>query len=59
MENEFLGKLLLDKEYKQKWYAMRAIFFKVNEKALTYVLEYGIKPKAIKAKIFYPAFISS
>ena len=42
-ENEFLGKLLLDKEFKQKWYAMVAIFFKVNEKPLPYILEYGTK----------------
>ncbi|MDR1877721.1 MAG: hypothetical protein LBQ84_08880 [Flavobacteriaceae bacterium] len=41
-ENDFFGKLLLDKEYKSKWYAMWAIFFKANEKALPYVLEYGV-----------------
>ena len=41
-ENEFLGKLLLDKEFKAKWYAMAAIFYRANEKALPYVIEYGI-----------------
>jgi hypothetical protein len=42
MENEFLGKLLLNKEFKQKWYAMAAIFYKINGKALPYVMERGI-----------------
>jgi len=41
-ENEFLGKLLLNENYKNKWYAMAAIFYKTNENALPYVLEYGI-----------------
>ena len=41
-ENEFLGKLLLDKDFKAKWYAMVAIFYRANEKALPYVIEYGI-----------------
>jgi hypothetical protein len=42
MENEFFGKLLLNENYKNKWYAMAAIFYKINDKALPYVLEYGI-----------------
>ena len=42
MENEFLGKLLLNKEFKQKWYALAAIFYKINDKALPYILEYAI-----------------
>ncbi|MCL1992223.1 MAG: hypothetical protein FWG66_04680 [Spirochaetes bacterium] len=42
-ENEFLGKLLLEKEFKQKWYAMVAIFYKPDKKPLPYVLEYGVK----------------
>ena len=43
VENEFLGGLLLNKEYKTKWYAMAAIFYKINNEALPYVLEYGMK----------------
>ena len=43
IENDFLGKLLLNDNYKDKWYAMAAIFYKINDKALPYVLEYGIK----------------
>jgi hypothetical protein len=43
MENEFFGKLLLNENYSDKWYAMAAIFYENNEKALPYVLEYGIK----------------
>jgi hypothetical protein len=42
MENDFLGKLLLNEDYKNKWYAMAVIFYKINDKALPYVLEYGI-----------------
>jgi HEAT repeat protein len=42
MENEFFGKLLLNENYRNKWYAMAAIFYKNNDKALIYVLEYGI-----------------
>ena len=41
-ENDFLGKLLLNENYKNKWYTMAAVFCKINEKALPYVLEYGI-----------------
>jgi hypothetical protein len=42
MENDFLGKLLLNENYKNKWYAMAAVFYKINDKALPSVLEYGI-----------------
>ena len=41
-ENEFFGKLLLDKEFKQKTYAMTAIFYEANDKPLKYIIEYGI-----------------
>jgi hypothetical protein len=41
-ENDFLGKLLLNKNYKNKWYAMAAVFYKNNDGALPYVLEYGM-----------------
>ena len=40
-ENEYLGKLLLEKEFKEKWYAMLAILYNADKKALPYVLEYG------------------
>ncbi|MDU1891201.1 MAG: HEAT repeat domain-containing protein [Dysgonomonas sp.] len=44
-ENSFLAELLLNKDFKQKWYAMVAIFYNANNDALPFVLEYG------KAKI--------
>jgi len=40
-ENEYLGKLLIDENFKNKWYTMAAIFHKANKNALPYVLEYG------------------
>ena len=43
IENDFLGKLLLNENFKNKWYAMAAIFYKINDKALPYVLEYGME----------------
>ena len=43
IENDFFGKLLLNENFKDKWYAMAAIFYKINDKALPYVLEYGMK----------------
>ena len=42
IENDYFGKLLLNENFKDKWYAMAAIFYKINDKALPYVLEYGI-----------------
>ena len=42
-ENEFLGQLLLNKDFRAKWYAMAAIGLKQNDKAVPYVLEYALK----------------
>ena len=50
IENDYFGKLLLNENFKDKWYAMAAIFYKINDKALPYVLEYAIE-KLKKVKI--------
>ena len=42
-ENEFLGKLLLDKDFRAKWYVVFSFNYKANEKAVPYALEYGLK----------------
>jgi len=42
-ENEFLGKLLLDKDFRAKWYAVFSFNYKANHKAVPYALEYGLK----------------
>jgi len=42
-ENEFLGKLLLNKDFRAKWYAVFSFNFKANDKAVPYALEYGLK----------------
>lgn len=42
-ENEFLGQLLLNKDFRAKWYAVFALNFRANDKAVPAVLEYGLK----------------
>ena len=42
-ENEFLGKLLLEKDFRAKWYVVVAFNYKANNKAVPYALEYGLK----------------
>jgi hypothetical protein len=42
-ENGFLGQLLLNRDFKAKWYAVVAFNYKANDKAVPYALEYGLK----------------
>ncbi len=50
-ENEFFGSLLLSKDFKAKWYAMFALNYKADKKAVPFVLEYALKSiKSVKNK---------
>ena len=42
-ENGFLGQLLLNKDFRAKWYTTVAFNYKANNKAVPYALEYGLK----------------
>ncbi len=42
-ENKYLASLLLNKDFKAKWYAVVAFNYKPDDKAVPYAAEYGIK----------------
>ena len=42
-ENEFLASLLLNQDFKAKWYAVVAFNHKPDGKAVLYAIEYGLK----------------
>lgn len=50
-ENDFVGKLLLDREFKQKWHAMRALLYMVNDTPLPYVIEYAVRTLKSRKKM--------